>query len=106
MILNGNLRDYALKVAVGVSITAAGGGWAFLARIDNRVTEVEATNRVTATEIRGIANDIQEIKQDIRDIPRGEGGMTANERARMARMEQDITCIRGLLSGARTCPPQ
>lgn len=104
--LNGQFREWALKVAVGVSVTAAGGGWAFLARIDSRVTELEATNRVTLSQVEEIGDDLAEIKQDIRDIPRGEGGMTQNERERLRQMEEDLTCIRGLLSGQRACPPR
>ena len=97
--MNGNVKEYAMKTLVGVATASliAGGGFAF--KINNRVTVME-------TRLENIAYDIQEIKLDIKDLPRGDGGLSENERRRMAQIEDDIACIRGLLSGETRCPPR
>jgi hypothetical protein len=98
MILNGNLREYAMKVLIGVMTASviAGGGFGF--RINNRVTVME-------TRMETIQNDIREIKLDIKDLPRGEGGLSENERRSWRQMQSDIECIRAHLAGEGVCSP-
>lgn len=103
MTFNGNFKEWVARGVIGLALT---GAWGYLARIDGRVTEIEAQDRVRTVQMDGIARDIEEIKLEIQDIPRGSGGMTERERREFRQMAEDLSCVRGLLAGETRCPPR
>jgi hypothetical protein len=104
-LINGHLREAAIKVIVGVTTASIISGGVFAFRINDRVTIIEERQDRIREDIYDIKLELREITTAIQDLPRGEGGLSGAERSRLNRMEEDIACIRGMLSGQRTCPP-
>lgn len=102
------VQDYLMKwlVGVGISMTTAAtiGGFNYVRNVSQDVQSQEQAIIRIEGKLDGVIKQVERVDEELGDIPRG-NGLSPNQRERMDQMEEDIGCIRGHLSGQRTCPP-